>query len=60
MRCVALTNVAERTQMEYNKWAANNQDEEIIEIVNDPGILAHTELGKGCCKIRYACILRRY
>jgi hypothetical protein len=44
----------ERMRRDYNKWTAD--DEDILEIVNDPGILAHTELGSKVYKIHYAYV----
>jgi len=40
---MALTNVAEQLQRQYNKECSRTGP---LKIINDPRILAHTELGK--------------
>jgi len=51
MRCVTLTNVAELLRRKYNNGSERTTDnEDLLEIINDPSTLSHTELGNTICR----------
>ena len=54
MRCVTLTNVAELLQRKYNNGSERTADnEDLLEIINDPSTLSHTELGNTICRCQW-------
>jgi len=47
---MSLTNVAEQMQRQYNNLKGPVNAKDCLEIVNNPSILASTELSKTHCK----------